>query len=74
MVDEDVWVQEYELKWFDVVSVWFDYDLIFFCEDVCVGLLVVYCGGMCFVGVDIVVCNDFFVIWVVEFVDGQFVM
>ncbi|MBN2740040.1 MAG: terminase family protein [Rhodobacteraceae bacterium] len=66
MADEDLWAQEYELKWLDEASAWLDYDLIGSCEHPAAGLPALYQGGPCFVGVDIAARNDLFVIWVME--------
>jgi len=68
MADEDAWAQEYELKWLDEASSWLDYDLISSVEDPLAGKPEAYCGGPCFVGVDIAARNDLFVIWVLELV------
>lgn len=66
MADEDLWAQEYELKWLDEASAWLDYDLISAAEHPAAGLPSLYQGGPCFVGVDIAARNDLFVIWVDE--------
>jgi phage FluMu gp28-like protein len=71
--DEDAWAQEFELKWLDAASAWLDYDLIASCEDVRAGRPEQYQGGPCFVGVDIAVRRDLFVVWVAEDVDGRLV-
>lgn len=68
MADEDLWAQEYELKWLDEASSWLDYDLISSCETNAAGIPELYESGLCFVGVDIAARNDLFVIWVVELV------
>lgn len=68
MADEDAWAQEYELKWLDEASAWLDYDLISACEAAAAGKPGNYEGGPCFVGVDIAVRADLFVIWVDELV------
>lgn len=64
--DADAWAQEFELQWLDEASAWLSYDLIHGVEDDFAGLPVHYAGGMCFVGVDIGIRNDLFVIWVLE--------
>jgi len=64
--DEDLWAQEFELKWLDESSAWLDYELIHGCEHEQAGRPELYAGGPCFVGVDIAARNDLFVIWVVE--------
>lgn len=76
IADDDLWAQEYELKWLDEASAWLDYELISGVEsDNCaLGELsggagttaLGYSGGPCFVGVDIAARNDLFVIWVAE--------
>ena len=64
--DPDAWAQEFELKWLDEASAWLSYDLIHGVEDDFAGLPEHYAGGLCYVGVDIGIRNDLFVIWVVE--------
>ena len=64
--DEDLWAQEFELKWLDEASAWLSYELINACEDDLAGLPQHYAGGPCYVGVDIGARNDLFVIWVIE--------
>lgn len=64
--DEDAWAQEFELKWLDEASAWLSFDLIDACEDDQAGRPELYSGGPCYVGVDIGIRNDLFVIWVLE--------
>lgn len=64
--DDDLWAQEFELKWLDEASSWLPFDLIYGCEDRGAGDPNTYQGGVCYVGVDIAARNDLFVIWVVE--------
>lgn len=64
--DEDLWAQEFELKWLDAASAWLDFDLITAVEDPLAGIPEHYAGGPCFIGVDIAARNDLFVIWVLE--------
>lgn len=64
--DDDLWAQEFELKWLDEASAWLSFELIASCEHDAAGLPEHYQGGPCFVGVDIAARNDLFVIWVVE--------
>ena len=64
--DDDLWAQEFELKWLDEASAWLSFELIASCEHEAAGLPEHYQGGPCFVGVDIAARNDLFVIWVVE--------
>ncbi|GLK85700.1 terminase large subunit domain-containing protein [Ancylobacter defluvii] len=66
LADEDLWAQEYELKWLDEASAWLSYDLINSCEDELAGDRDLYEDGVCFVGVDIGRRNDLFVIQVLE--------
>ena len=66
--DEDAWAQEYELKWLDEASAWLSFELISSCEDDQAGRPEFYCGGPCYVGVDIGARNDLFVIWVDELI------
>jgi phage FluMu gp28-like protein len=73
MADEDAWAQEFELQWLDAASSWLDYDLISSCEHPLAGHPSHYQGGLCFVGVDIAVRNDLFVIWVLELVGDRLV-
>lgn len=70
--DDDAWAQEYELKWLDEASAWLSYDLIDKVEHPNAGNSDNYTGGACFVGVDIGIRNDLFVIWVVEQVGDVF--
>ena len=64
--DDDLWAQEYELKWLDEASAWLPYDLIFSCEHPDAGKPELYEGNVCFVGIDIGIRHDLFVIWVWE--------
>ena len=64
--DDDLWAQEFELKWLDEASAWLDFELITSCEHDQAGHPDHYTGGPCFVGVDISARNDLFVIWVLE--------
>lgn len=66
--DDDLWAQEFELKWLDEASAWLDFELITSCEHPLAGLPEHYTGGPCFVGVDIASRNDLYVIWVLELV------
>lgn len=66
--DEDVWQQEFELKWLDEASAWLDFDTITGVENEQAGIPENYQGGLCYVGVDIAIRNDLFVIWVLELV------
>lgn len=64
--DDDAWAQEFELKWLDEASAWLSYELIDGVEHDKAGLPEHYAGGPCFVGVDIGIRRDLFVIWVLE--------
>lgn len=64
--DDDLWAQEFELKWLDEASSWLDFELITGCENALAGIPEHYTGQPCFVGVDIAARNDLFVIWVAE--------
>ncbi|WP_411832314.1 terminase large subunit domain-containing protein [Pseudoxanthomonas mexicana] len=66
--DDDLWAQEFELKWLDEASAWLDFELINSVEDDNAGRPELYTGGPCYVGVDIAARNDLFVIWVDEMV------
>lgn len=66
--DDDLWAQEFELKWLDEASSWLPFELITSCEHEAAGVPAHYQGGPCFVGVDIASRNDLFVIWVFELV------
>lgn len=66
--DDDAWQQEFELKWLDEASSWLSYDLIDSVEHTSAGIPELYTGNPCFVGVDIGIRNDLFVIWVLELV------
>jgi phage FluMu gp28-like protein len=64
--DDDLWAQEFELKWLDEASAWLSYDLINSCEDSSAGRPELYEGNPCFVGRDIGRRNDLHVITVLE--------
>lgn len=64
--DEEIFAQEYELKWLDEASSWLPYDLIMACEDSNADIPVKYQGGPCFIGNDIAARNDLWVAWVLE--------
>ncbi len=66
LLDPDAWAQEYELQWVDEASAWLPYDLIDAVEHPEAGDPARYQGGSCFVGVDIAVRRDLFVVWVLE--------
>lgn len=66
--DDDLWSQEFELKWLDEASAWLSYELISTVEEDSAGIPDGYQGGACFVGVDIGRRSDLFVIWVWEMI------
>ncbi|WP_238121970.1 MULTISPECIES: terminase large subunit domain-containing protein [unclassified Xanthobacter] len=66
LADDDLWSQEYELKWLDEASAWLSYDLISSVEEDAAGDPALYQGGPCFVGRDIGRRHDLHVIWVWE--------
>ncbi|MCD2176455.1 terminase large subunit domain-containing protein [Rhizobium sp. C1] len=68
LADDELWSQEFELKWLDEASAWLPYDLIFAVEDDAAGDPSRYQGGVCFVGRDIGRRKDLHVIWVWELV------
>ena len=64
--DEDLWRQEYEVKWLDEALAWLDYDLINAAEDPGAGRPERYAGGDTYIGVDIGRRKDLWVAWVIE--------
>jgi phage FluMu gp28-like protein len=66
--DEEVWQQEYALKWLDEADAWLPFDTITACEDEAAGDPAKYQGGYCFVGNDIGARGDLWVAWVWEVV------
>lgn len=66
--DEDLWAQEYELKWLDEASAWLPYELIDGVEDDKAGKPELYAGGPVFVGEDIGIRRNLYVLWVLELV------
>ncbi|MBD8554907.1 terminase [Rhizobium sp. CFBP 8762] len=68
LADDDLWAQEFELKWLDEASAWLSYDLISSVENAGAGDPDGYQGNICFVGRDIGRRNDLHVIWVWELV------
>ena len=60
--DDDLWAQEYELKWLDEASAWLPYELITACEDPDAGKPEKYQGGLCFIGNDIAARNDLWIL------------
>lgn len=70
--DPDAWAQEYELQWLDEASAWLPYELINACEHPDAGQPDAYEGKPVFIGVDIGIRSDLFVVWVVEQVGDVF--
>ena len=66
--DQDMWEQEFELKWLDEASAWLDYDLINAVEHDKAGDPSLYTGGVCYVGNDIGRRRDLWVVWVNELI------
>jgi phage FluMu gp28-like protein len=66
--DEDLWAQEFELKWLDEAEAWLPFELIMACESPEAGNPGMYGGGICYVGNDIAVRRDLWVAWVLELV------
>jgi len=64
--DDDLWAQEYELKWLDEASAWLPYDLISTVEDVDAGKPELYTGGPCYIGNDIAIRGHLWIAWVLE--------
>lgn len=66
--DEDIWDQEFLLKWLDEASAWLSYDLINGVEHDHAGIPANYTGGPCFGGEDIGRRRDNWVCWIDELV------
>ncbi len=66
--DDEVWAQEYELKFLDEATAWLTYDLITAVEHPDAGRPDKYAGNSCFVGNDIASRGDLWVAWVWEVV------
>lgn len=66
--DDELWAQEFELKFTDEATAWLSWDLINSCEHTLAGIPSGYLGGECVVGVDIASGRgrDLFVIQVLE--------
>lgn len=64
--DQDLWDQEFCLKWLDEASAWLSFELINAVESDRAGDATKYLGGPVFVGVDIGRIRDLFVIYVIE--------
>ncbi len=70
--DDDAWRQEFLLEWLDEASAWLPFDLIDAVEHDQAGRPELYAGGPCYVGIDIGIRRDLFVIWVLEQVGDVF--
>lgn len=70
--DDDAWRQEFLLEWLDEASAWLSFELIDGVEHDRAGRPEFYAGGPCYVGIDIGIRRDLFVIWVLEQVGDVF--
>ncbi len=68
LADDELWAQEYELLFLDGASAWIDIDTILAAEHDHAGRPDKYTGGPCFIGIDIGIRRDLFVIVVLELV------
>lgn len=66
--DDELWAQEFELKWLDEAHAWINYDLINGVEDDAAGNPALYQGGPCYSGEDIAARRDLFVLYLFEMV------
>jgi phage FluMu gp28-like protein len=66
--DQEVWAQEYELRFLDEATAWLSYDLITAVEHPEAGRPDKYAGNLCVVGNDIAARGDLWVAWVWEVV------
>ena len=66
--DQEIFAQEFELKWLDEASAWLSYDLITACEEQNAAEPGKYQNGLCYIGNDIALRNDLWVAWVLELV------
>jgi phage FluMu gp28-like protein len=66
--DDEVWAQEYELRFLDEATAWLTYDLITAVEHPDAGRPDHYAGNQCFIGNDIAARGDLWVAWVWEVV------
>ena len=64
--DDEVWAQEYELRFVDEATSWLSYDLIAAVEHPDAGQPAKYAGNLCFAGNDIAARGDLWVAWVWE--------
>jgi len=66
--DEDIWAQEYELKFLEDGGTVLPMELVTACEDADAGKPELYQGGLCIAGNDIAARGDLWVFWVLEIV------
>lgn len=66
--DEDIWSQEYELKFLEDGGVVLPMEWVTACEDADAGRPELYQGGLCVAGNDIAARGDLWVFWVFEIV------
>ena len=66
--DEDIWAQEYELKFLEDGGVVLPMEWVTACEDANAGRPELYQGGLCVAGNDIAARGDLWVFWVFEIV------
>jgi phage FluMu gp28-like protein len=70
--DDELWAQEFECEFLDSNSAWLTHELISAAEHEKAGLVALYQGGPCYVGIDIARRRDLFVIWVFELIGDVF--
>ena len=68
MGDDELWAQEFEIKWMDEVSAWLSYDLINSCEHAQAGIPEKFGGGAAFLGNDIARRRHLWIAWLLEMV------
>ena len=68
MGDEELWQQEFEIKWLDEASAWLTYELINSCEDANAGIPSKFGGGSTFLGNDIARRRHLWIAWLLEMV------
>lgn len=66
--DEDIWAQEYELKFLEDGGTVLPMELVTACEHADAGRPELYQGGLCIAGNDIAARGDLWVFWVLEIV------
>jgi phage FluMu gp28-like protein len=70
--DDELWEQEYECKFLDGAHAWLSMEIIHAAEHDKAGIPGEYQGGQVFIGIDIALRKDLFVIWVWEVVGDVF--